>query len=84
MTFGTCFDAGECCNTGSRVIVHEDLAAALTPRVLALSRRVAFGDPLQPDTQVGALISAAHLGRIDGLVQGAVAAGRRSGLAALR
>ena len=75
VTFGTCFNAGECCNSGSRVIVHEDVAGALVAKVLNLSQNVAFGDPLHPDTQVGAIISAAHLRKIDGFVQGAVAAG---------
>ena len=75
VTFGTCFNAGECCNSGSRVIVQEEVAEALIARVLTLSHRVAFGDPLHPDTQVGAIISAAHQAKIDGHVQGAVAAG---------
>jgi betaine-aldehyde dehydrogenase len=86
VTFGVYFNAGECCNSGSRVIVHEDVAEALIARVVALSRKVAFGDPLHPDTQVGAIISDAHQGKIDGYVQDAVAAGAqlRLGGAALR
>lgn len=75
VTFGVYFNAGECCNSGSRIIVHEDVAADLVARVVALSRKVAFGDPLNPETQVGAIISTAHQGKIDGYVQDAVAAG---------
>jgi betaine-aldehyde dehydrogenase len=75
VTFGVYFNAGECCNSGSRVIVHEDVAAAFIARVVALSRQVVFGDPLHPDTQVGAIISPAHNAKIDGYVQAAVAAG---------
>ena len=77
VTFGIYFNAGECCNSGSRVIVHEDVAEALLARVVALSGQVAFGDPLNPETQVGAIISAAHQAKIDGYVQAAVAAGAR-------
>ena len=77
VTFGIYFNAGECCNSGSRVLVHEDIAEAFVARVVALSRKVAFGDPLNPDTQVGPIISAAHQGRIEGYVQAAVAAGAR-------
>jgi acyl-CoA reductase-like NAD-dependent aldehyde dehydrogenase len=80
IAFGVYFNAGECCNSGSRIIVHEDVAEALTEKVVALSRRVPFGDPLDPRTQVGAIISPEHLARIDGYVRGAVAAGARVAL----
>ncbi|MEM9392605.1 MAG: aldehyde dehydrogenase family protein [Pseudomonadota bacterium] len=70
--FGIYFNAGECCNSGSRIIVHKDVVAPLTEKLTALSRKVAFGDPLHPDTQVGAIISDAHLQKIDGYVKGAV------------
>ena len=75
ITFGVYVNAGECCNSGSRIIVHEDVAEALVARVVALSRLVAFGDPLHPDTQVGAIISTAHQAKIDAYVQDAVKAG---------
>ena len=77
VTFGIYFNAGECCNSGSRILVHEDIADAFIARVTALSRKVAFGDPLNQETQVGPIISAAHQGRIDGYVRDAVAAGAR-------
>jgi len=72
IAFGVYFNAGECCNSGSRIIVHRDVVAPLTEKLVALSRKVAFGDPLHPDTQVGAIISDAHLAKIDGYVQTAV------------
>ncbi len=86
ITFGIYFNAGECCNSGSRIIVHEDVAEAIVERVVALSRKVAFGDPLHPETQVGAIVSKAHQQKIDGYVREAVAAGAqvRLGGAALQ
>ena len=75
VTFGIYFNAGECCNSGSRIIVHADIADAFIARVVELSGQVAFGDPLNEATQVGAIISDAHLAKIDGYVQDAVAAG---------
>ncbi|MEX3017761.1 aldehyde dehydrogenase family protein [Gymnodinialimonas hymeniacidonis] len=77
ITFGVYFNAGECCNSGSRIIVHEDVAEALTDKVVALSRKVPFGDPLDPATQVGAIISPEHMAKIDGYVQDAVADGAK-------
>ncbi|MCL6705954.1 aldehyde dehydrogenase family protein [Pseudomonas sp. R2.Fl] len=75
VTFGVYFNAGECCNSGSRIIVHEDVAETVVDKVVALSRKVAFGDPLNPETQVGAIISAAHQEKIAGYVRDALAAG---------
>ncbi|MDO5641509.1 MAG: aldehyde dehydrogenase family protein [Paracoccus sp. (in: a-proteobacteria)] len=77
IAFGVYFNMGECCNSGSRIIVHEDVAASLTEKVTALSKRVAFGDPLDRRTQVGAIISDAHRDKIDGYVRAAEQAGAR-------
>ena len=75
ITFGVYFNQGECCNSGSRIIVHDSIADDMIARVVALSRRVAFGDPLDPQTQVGAIITPAHQAKIDAHVAAAVAAG---------
>ncbi len=75
IVFGVYFNAGECCNSGSRIIVHEDVAGALNEKIVALSRKVPFGDPLNPDTKVGAIISPAHQAKIDVYVKEAETAG---------
>ncbi|MEM9249016.1 MAG: aldehyde dehydrogenase family protein, partial [Pseudomonadota bacterium] len=75
IAFGVYFNAGECCNSGSRIIVHEDVADALNEKVVALSRKVPFGDPLNPATKVGAIISPEHQAKIDGYVKDAAATG---------
>lgn len=80
VTFGVYFNAGECCNSGSRIIVHEDIAEAFTAKVVALSKKVAFGDPLDERTQVGAIVTSAHKAKIHGYVQDAVAAGAKLAL----
>jgi betaine-aldehyde dehydrogenase len=80
ITFGVYFNAGECCNSGSRIIVHEDIADALVEKVVALSRKVAFGDPLNPDTQVGAIISQVHQQKIATYVRDAVTSGAKLAL----
>lgn len=75
IVFGVYFNAGECCNSGSRIIVHEDVADALNNKVVALSKKVPFGDPLNPATKVGAIISTDHQAKIDGYVKDAAASG---------
>lgn len=75
VVFGVYFNAGQCCNSGSRILVHEDIAERFVARVVELSRNVTFGDPLNPETQVGAIVTPEHGARIDACVQAAVAAG---------
>jgi acyl-CoA reductase-like NAD-dependent aldehyde dehydrogenase len=75
VTFGVYFNVGQCCNSGSRIIVHEDIAKAFTARVVALSKQVAIGDPLDPATQVGAIVSPEHGTKIDACVSAARKAG---------
>jgi betaine-aldehyde dehydrogenase len=66
--FGAYFNQGECCNAGSRLLVHADIAAEFTARVLDRSRDVVVGDPLDPATKVGALISDKHADVVSGYV----------------
>ena len=75
IVFGIYFNAGECCNAGSRIIVHEGIAEAVVARTVALSRRVPFGDPLNPETKVDAIISPEHQSKIDGYLKNAVEGG---------
>ena len=67
--FGAYFNAGECCNAGSRILLHakiaEEFLAALADRAAAAK----VGDPLDPETRVGAIISADHLGKIESHVK---------------
>jgi acyl-CoA reductase-like NAD-dependent aldehyde dehydrogenase len=75
VTFGVYFNVGQCCNSSSRIIVHEDVAESFVARVVALSKLVKFGDPLDPDTQVGAIVTPEHNAKIDAYVQAAIAEG---------
>jgi len=73
--FGAYFNAGECCNAGSRLILHGSIASEVTSRVAELARKVKVGDPLDPQTQVGAIITPQHLEKIGAYVDGAAKAG---------
>lgn len=75
VTFGVYFNVGQCCNSSSRIIVHEDIAEDFVKRVVDLSRKVKFGDPLDPDTQVGAIVTSEHNAKIDMFVEDAIADG---------
>jgi acyl-CoA reductase-like NAD-dependent aldehyde dehydrogenase len=70
-TFGAYFNAGECCNAGSRLLLHADIADEFLSHLAERSTVVKVGDPLDPETRVGAIISAAHLGKIESHVKAA-------------
>jgi len=70
-TFGAYFNAGECCNAGSRLLLHADIAEAFLSDLAERSKLVRVGDPLDPETRVGAIITADHLGKIEGHVSAA-------------
>ena len=69
--FGGFFNAGECCNAGSRLIVHEDIANDFLAAVKNLTAKVCVGDPLDDRTKVGAMISTDHLAKVSGYVSAA-------------
>lgn len=75
VAYGVYHNAGQCCISGSRLLVQEDVRDELLERVLEISRKVPFGDPLNERTKIGAMISKAHLGKVDGYVQAGKAAG---------
>jgi betaine-aldehyde dehydrogenase len=63
--FGAYFNAGECCNAGSRVLLHREIADEFLAELSERAKTVKVGDPLDPETRVGAIISADHLGKIE-------------------
>ncbi len=73
--FGGFFNAGECCNAGSRLIVHKDIAEDFLSAVQALATKVRVGDPLNDETKVGAMISTDHLAKVSGYVRAAAREG---------
>ncbi|HUG62359.1 MAG TPA: aldehyde dehydrogenase family protein, partial [Methylomirabilota bacterium] len=69
--FGALFNAGECCNAGSRVIVHRDIRDAFLTAYDSHARKVVVGDPLDPETMVGAIITPDHHAKIDAAIAAA-------------
>jgi betaine-aldehyde dehydrogenase len=72
---GNFYSAGEVCSNGTRVFVHRSIKAAFIERLRARVSAMRIGDPLDPRTQVGALISREHMEK----VLGCIARGRAEG-----
>jgi betaine-aldehyde dehydrogenase len=74
---GNFYSAGEVCSNGTRVFVHRRVHAEFVERLRARTAAMRVGDPLDPATQVGALISAEHMQKVLGLIAGGRAQGAR-------
>ncbi|HXQ64172.1 MAG TPA: betaine-aldehyde dehydrogenase, partial [Steroidobacteraceae bacterium] len=72
---GNFYSAGEVCTNGTRVFVHRSVKDAFMERLVTRVRAMRIGDPLDPATQVGALISREHMET----VLGYIARGRSEG-----
>jgi aminomuconate-semialdehyde/2-hydroxymuconate-6-semialdehyde dehydrogenase len=59
---------GEICLCGSRIVVHRSLLKEFTERFVNEVRSLKTGDPMLPDTDVGAIVSAQHLEKIESYV----------------
>lgn len=75
---------GEICLCGSRIFVEKKIYDRFEAAFVAEARKWVPGDPLHPDTRVGALISKAHWEKVEGYVNlaksegGTIACGGRS------
>ncbi len=74
---GNFYSAGEVCSNGTRVFVHRSLHAVFVERLRARVAAMRVGDPLDPATQVGALISEEHLEKVLGFIARGRAQGAR-------
>jgi 4-(gamma-glutamylamino)butanal dehydrogenase len=62
--WGIFFNQGEMCTAPSRLLVHSSIAEQVTDAVVRRARELKVGDPLDPATEMGALVSQAHLDRV--------------------
>ncbi|MFC5496436.1 aldehyde dehydrogenase family protein [Caenimonas terrae] len=69
--------AGQVCTSVQLLLVHESLQAEVETRLAALVKALPFGDPQDPQTVVGPVISEDNAIRIDAWIQRAVADGAR-------
>ncbi len=66
---------GEICLCGSRVLVHRAIADRFTEALIERVRALRVGDPADPQTQVGALVSLGHRDKVEGYLRLAVEEG---------
>jgi acyl-CoA reductase-like NAD-dependent aldehyde dehydrogenase len=65
------YSAGQSCEARSRVLVEQSIYDDVVSRFAEAAKRLKVGDPLDSETQVGSLISAAHRDKVHEFVEGA-------------
>jgi acyl-CoA reductase-like NAD-dependent aldehyde dehydrogenase len=68
---GVFYDSGEVCSAGSRVYVESSVLDQVVEGLQKQAEAMPIGHGLEPDTAIGPLISAGHLGRVAGYVDSA-------------
>lgn len=74
---GAMRSAGQKCTATSRAIVMPGIRRAFSEALVARVRELAMGDPLDPDTYVGPLVSDTQRQKVQGFIDGAQASGYR-------
>jgi acyl-CoA reductase-like NAD-dependent aldehyde dehydrogenase len=77
LAFGAYYQSGQSCIGVQRIIVHADLYDALREKLIAKTRSLKMGDPMDPATFVGPMISESEARRLAGWMDAAVAAGAK-------
>ncbi len=70
-------NAGQVCLAGTRLLVEASLYDTFLQRLIDGAKAIRLGDPRDPQTQVGPLITRQHLDRVHGFVQRALNGGAR-------
>ncbi|EIU7000989.1 betaine-aldehyde dehydrogenase [Vibrio parahaemolyticus] len=69
------YTQGEVCTNGTRVFVHESIYDDFVAQLKTRTEKLVVGDPLDENTQIGALISKEHESKVLSAIEGAKASG---------
>ena len=72
---GGFYHAGQVCVSVQRIFVHESIASSFCEQLVAKTTALVVGDPLNPKTEVGPLVSPAEVNRMEEWVLEAISAG---------
>ena len=67
--YGIYYAAGQSCDARSRLLVEQSIYDDVVNRVAEKAGAVRVGDPLDPETHMGSLISLAHREKVHGMVE---------------
>src|ERR1700733_1470681 len=61
---GIFFNSGQVCSAGSRILVHESVHDAVVERLVARAKSMRLGNPMDPSTSMGPLVSSGQMHRV--------------------
>jgi len=70
-------NAGQACESGTRLIVHEGIYESLLEKLVARTAEIVVGNPADPATGVGPMATEAHFHKVMGYIESGVAEGAR-------
>jgi betaine-aldehyde dehydrogenase len=71
------YSSGQVCSNATRVFVHSSIKAAFLERLVKRVGAMRVGDPMDPATQVGALVSEQHMQKVLSYIERGRAEGAR-------
>ncbi|HYM27890.1 MAG TPA: aldehyde dehydrogenase family protein, partial [Steroidobacteraceae bacterium] len=80
IAWGIYYNSGETCHAGSRLIVHQSRKDELIEGIRRVAATITLGHPLEPTTQMGALIDEGHMKRVLGYIESGLRQGARLAL----
>ena len=63
------WNGGQNCSANMRQIIHSKVKEEFLDKVLKKVKKIKVGDPLDPETNMGSMISEKHLATVDGFIQ---------------
>lgn len=75
IVFGAFYQSGQSCIGVQRIYVHEAIRDSFRAKLVAATRALRMGDPKDPDTFIGPMISEAEARRLEGWISEALEAG---------
>ncbi len=75
---GNFYSSGQVCSNATRVFVHSSVKAAFLERLIKRVSAMRIGDPMDPQTHVGPLVSEQHMQKVLGYIARGRAEGART------
>jgi len=77
-TAGIFFNHGQCCNAGSRLFVQEKIFDKVAAGIAANAEKIRLGVGMDPETEMGPLVSSVQHGRVNGYLKSGLEEGARA------
>lgn len=73
--YGMFYHSGQCCEAATRLLVHESMYDDFVRTLVERAKRMKAGNPMEPSTDIGPLISRKQVERVAGYIE----SGRKDG-----